>query len=158
MCDGDGQIVRVAKLVLEMILPRARAPAIAPTSISEDCEVAFVRIGISAGVAPPFHDTFHSKVRGVVMGPRKDGCPVGQEVMDAIGDEGPGCQGREVVVVDRAFFVSPRGTIIPEASNFLFLFRVNADERCARASAILSNRSDVLELLIALLWRSRTVG
>jgi len=87
---------------------------------------------------------------GIVRNPHEDRAPVGQGVINPIGDGHAQGVGTEVMIVDQGRGAVPLGTVIPEVANQFALFGVHADQGKPSPCKAGSQGGDMLELLIAM--------
>ena len=149
VADGDDELVDVAEAGLEPVLEGAAAGAVAAASVCEDQEVGGVRIGVLSFPFPPAGEVVGREVGGVVGGAHEDGAPVGEEVVDPVGDGLAEGVGGEVVVAHQNRFARPRAARVPEVSDQLLLLGVDAHDGLPIEGEALAALGDVGELLVA---------
>ena len=118
MADGHGQAGLYGKL-LQLHLPQSVAGPIGPASISNN-EKLFTRwIEFLSHALPPPSDTFHGECGGFVVNAYIDEAPVVDEVINAIGDSFPVCDGAVTRHIDGRVlsFGLPFTPVVLEISN-----------------------------------------
>lgn len=75
--DCDSQVKGVAELSLDLGLPGKDAARVAPTRISQDEELAGIRVAKDAFAGPPASDGTGCEAGSVMRNAHKDGAPIG---------------------------------------------------------------------------------
>jgi len=99
--DRDDEAVRIAEAILDPVLERAIAVAIAASPVGQDEKLGGVRIAKLALLAPPACEVVGGELGCVVRGSHVESPSVGEDVVEAVGDRKAMRVGAEVVVVDQ---------------------------------------------------------
>ena len=99
--EGHFELVEIAEMVLEGVLPGAVAVAVAAAAIGEDDELGGVGIAGAAFGGPPGSEVVDGEEGGVAGDADTDEAAVRESVVDAVGDGQAAGKGAEVVIVDQ---------------------------------------------------------
>ena len=83
--NSDGELVDIAEVVLEGVLPGADAVGVAAAAIGEDDELGGVGVAGAACAAPPGIQVVDGEEGGVGGDADRDEAAVGERVVDAVG-------------------------------------------------------------------------
>jgi hypothetical protein len=131
VADGHGEAVPVADSLLQGVLPRPGAYAVAAAAVGEDEQFGGGGVASAAVVVPPPDEVVDREVGGVVGVTDEQAAVVGGEVVDAVGQGDARRVGAEVVVVDEGRLPAPGGAWVLEVADQLSFLAVDADDRQA---------------------------
>ena len=114
---GDGELVEIAEMVLEGVLPSAATVGIAAAAIGEQDELGGIGIAGTAIAAPPGIEVVDGEEGGVGGDADRDEAAVGERVVDAVGGGESGSMRTEVVGVDGDGGRFPADAVVAEASD-----------------------------------------
>src|SRR6266849_10315241 len=150
MTDRDGQACFIRK-GLQLQLPQAQPPAIAPHTVGGNQNLGGRRIESLAFLVPPSPDGRHRKRSRVVIGPDIDKPGVAPDVVDAIGI-GTRHVGRGKIVpanLPWLFRWKPLLAGVIVVADEFFLLGVHRDHRAALRQASFHRGIDVPKLRVA---------
>ena len=101
MADGNGQPGLCGEL-LQLYLPQPVASPVGSASISNDEQLFSGWIEFLSDVLPPAPDTFYSKFGGLMVETHIDEALVVNQVINALGDGFPICDGTVIIHIDTA--------------------------------------------------------
>lgn len=131
MRDGDSETGDIGNFVLQAVLPKPIAIAIAATPIGKGQECGGIWKETLAVDAPPPGDSINSQLGGVSTRANKDVAAIVRWVIDAVGNSDPFGQRREIIGVHVGRSLAPETTSVAERANQFTFLGVNADDRPA---------------------------
>ena len=149
VCQGNFEIMRVGKAVLQEVFPCMRTAAIAASAVGEDDQFGGLGIACLAFGFPPLRNALGGELRHIVGFPDKEAAGVGGHIVNPVGNGRALSIGGEVVIVDQFGRISPLRVRVAEASNQFLFLGVNADDRDILMSISGTQFGNVLELNIA---------
>src|SRR5512138_1063249 len=151
MADVDHETESVGEL-LQLVLPDARAVAVAAARVSGDEELARLRVAERTNLLPPRLDRGDGELRRVVVDAHADEAIVRADVVHAVRNRLADRLVWEVVDVDQLGLplgLSLAATVL-EVAHELLLLGVDGDHWDTAFEATLGGRVDVLELCVSI--------
>ena len=143
---------RLVREPLKFVFPQPQSPAVAPTAVGHDQELARLRIQPPSFMAPPPPDRCHRKCSRIVIGTDIDESGVASEIVDAVRIGTRHIRAREVVPLNGLGCVRRTpllSRIVVVADQFLLL-GIHRDDRQPLPQVLLDAGIDMAKLRIAI--------
>src|SRR5262249_26479825 len=123
----------VAELALQFGFPGAGTATVAAAGVGQDQQLPTTIVAITAVALPPTGDGVDGEGGRVMGDAYEDRPPVGEQVINAIGDRDADRIRTEIVVVDAHGGAVPLDAIVFEVADQFSLFGIDADDGKALA-------------------------
>lgn len=150
MAHRDGQSQPICELHLELLLPDARAGAVAAAAIRFDQQGRGLRIAFAQFCPTPLRNSIHREGRRISGAADIHAPPIRAQVIDAIGDGASDRILREIVGIDFLWALAPDLSWILKVADQFFLLGVHADHWVAFCLMRRALGANIGELLITI--------